>query len=40
MSRKPAPKELRDDVVRVVRASEPAAGREQMAKDVGIHFAT
>ena len=40
MSKKPYPKEFRDDVVRVARNREPGVGLDQIAKDFGIHFTT
>ena len=40
MSKKPYPKEFRDDVVRVARSREPGVGLDQIAKDFGIHFTT
>ena len=40
VSKKPYPKEFRDDVVRVVRNREPGVGLDQIAKDFGIHFTT
>lgn len=40
VSKKPYPKEFRDDVVRVARNREPGVGLDQIAKDFGIHFTT
>jgi transposase-like protein len=40
VSKKPYPKEFRDDVVRVARSREPGVGLDQIAKDFGIHFTT
>ena len=40
MSKKPYPKEFRDDVVRVARNREPGVGLDQIAKAFGIHFTT
>jgi transposase-like protein len=40
MSKRPYPKEFRDDVVRVARNRDPGVGLEQIAKDFGIHFTT
>ena len=40
VSKKPYPKEFRDDVVRVARNREPGVGLDQIAKDFGVHFTT
>ena len=40
VSKKPYPKDFRDDVVRVARNREPGVGLDQIAKDFGIHFTT
>ena len=40
MSKKPYPKEFRDDVVRVARDRDPSVGLEQIASDFGVHYTT
>jgi transposase len=40
VSKKPYPKEFRDDVVRVARNREPGVGLDQIASDFGVHYTT